>query len=341
MDNKSIDRALIFGGIGILFILTFFVLKPLIVPMILAFIFGYVCVPAYKGLKRRIKLESLSAIIIICALIALLIVPLGFLMPALTKQTFNLYLKVQDVNLGASLQSLLPSSISPELARAINLQTNSILSKLFSSIMNEFSEFISDLPSLLLKVTIFLFIFYFVLIDFDKIGKALAEFVPLSKENSNRFAREFRNVTEGILYGQILLGILQGVMMGLMMFILGIEGTLLLTIVAIIAGVLPMIGPTIVWIPLGIILIINGHPIQAIILAVWGMFVSAITDGLLRPYILSKRSLIPVAWGFIGTIGGLYAFGLVGLILGPLIIAYVIIILQFYKQKRFNELFKS
>lgn len=341
MDNKTIDRTLILVGIGILFILAYFTLKTLIVPIILAFILGYIFRPAYNSLYRVIKLKSLSAIIIICALIALIIIPLAFLMPALTKQTFDLYLKIQNINLGSSLKNILPSTISPELSTAINLQFNNVLSRLFSSVLNGFSGFLTDLPVRLLTLTIFLFIFYFILINFDKIGVAISEFVPLSRENRTKFYLEFKNVTEGILYGQVLIGILQGIMMGLMMFILGIEGTLLFTIIAIIAGILPMVGPTIIWIPLGIVLIVTGFPLSAIILAIWGMIVSGITDGLLRPYILSKRTLLPIAWGFIGTIGGLFAFGLIGLILGPLIIAYSIIILQFYKQKRFNELFKD
>jgi predicted PurR-regulated permease PerM len=341
MENRAIDRVLILVGIAILFVLAYLTLKALIIPLFLAFILGYLFRPAYNSLYRIIKLKGLSALIIIFGLIALIIIPLTFLMPSLIKQTFELYLKIQNLNIGDSLKTILPSTISPEILTAINLQFNNILARLFSSIMNSFSSFLTDLPIKILTLTIFLLLLYFVLIDFDKICNSLSEFIPLSKENRTKFYFEFRNVTEGILYGQVLIGILQGVMMGMMLFILNIEGKLLFTIVAIVAGILPMVGPTIIWIPLGIVLIVSGLPIQAIVLALWGMMVTGITDGILRPYILSKRTLLPIAWGFISTIGGILAFGMVGLLLGPLIIAYSIIILQFYKQKRFNELFRE
>ena len=186
-----------------------------------------------------------------------------------------------------------------------------------------------------------MFIFYFILIDFDKIQKTFSNFTPLSAESKRKFGMEFKNVTDGILYGQILIGILQGVLMGLMLFIMGVDGTLLLTIVAVIAGILPMVGPTIIWVPMGIVFIVAGAPLNAVLLGVWGMAISAMTDGLIRPYLLSRKTTLPIAWGFISTIGGLLAFGLIGLLLGPLIIAYLIIVLQFYKQGRFEELFKS
>ena len=71
-----------------------------------------------------------------------------------------------------------------------------------------------------------------------------------------------------------------------------------------------------------------------------GLFVSTI-DNLVRPYLLSKRSNLPIALSIIGTIGGFYSFGIAGLILGPLILAYCLIILEFYREGRLDELFKK
>ena len=70
------------------------------------------------------------------------------------------------------------------------------------------------------------------------------------------------------------------------------------------------------------------------------IFVSTI-DNLLRPYLLARSSNLPVALGVIGTIGGLYLFGIAGLVLGPLILAYGLILIDFYKQGKLNELFKK
>ncbi len=341
MDKKFLDRAIILFGLGVLLVLTYVTLKALLLPIFLAFILGYAFRPAYNAVLRRVKLKSISALIIILALIGLIITPLTFLAPSLIKQTFDLYLKVQDLNIATSINSLLPIGLAPDVARAMGLQVNNILAKLFSSLMNGFSAFLTDLPSKIFNLIIFLFIFYFILVDFEKMGKYFSDFLPLSNEVKKKFSMEFRNVTDGILYGQVLIGILQGILVGLLLFIFEVPGALLFTLIAVIAGILPMIGPTVVWIPVGIYLLVMGSPAKAVILAIWGMIISGVTEGIVKPYIISRRSSLPIAWGFIGTIGGLFAFGLVGFLLGPLIISYVIIVSQFYKEGKFNELFKA
>ncbi len=341
MENKILDRAIVFFGIGILLVLAYLTLRSLVFPIVLAFIIGYAFKPAYESIQKRIKFKGLSALIIIILLMAMVIIPSLFLFQPLMKQTFDLYNKIQGLNLGESIQSLFPSGISPEIVSVINVQFNNILSKSFSSVVNSLSAFITDVPMKLLSLTIFLFIFYFVLVDFDQIGKSFYDFMPFSKESKTKFSAEFKNVTDGVLYGQVLIGILQGVLVGLMLFILGIEGTLLFTIIAIIAGILPLIGPAVIWVPVGIFLIVAGSPIKAIVLAIYCIVVSWATDGFIRPYILSKRTVLSISWGFLSTLGGLFAFGLVGLVIGPLIISYLIIILQFYKQGKFGDLFKA
>ncbi len=341
MENKTLDRVIIFSGIVLLIILTYLALKELLFSVLLAFIFAYAFRPTFVSINKKLKMKGLSALILIIALIAIIVLPLIFLTPQLIKQTFSLYDKIQGVNIGDLIENTLPSSVSPEVLQTIKLQFNNILSNLFSSLISGFSSFLADLPVKLLNFVIFLTVFYFILIDFDKITFAIKEFIPLSEGVKRKFAAEFRNVTDGTLYGEVLVGILQGILMGLIMFLLGIEGTLLFTIVAIIAGVLPMVGPTVVWLPLGIVLIANGSPIKAIILALWGMGVSGVSDYILRPYILSKRTLLPVGLSFVSSIGGLLSFGLIGLVLGPLFVSYLLIVLQFYKQGNFKELFRS
>jgi len=334
------DQIVIFSGIAFLLVLAYMTIRALIIPLFLAFVLGYAFKPFYNSVLKVVRVRSISAFIIILALIALTIIPLTFLAPSLVRQTFDLYIKIQNLNIGSSLNSLLLSTTSPEVVQAINLQLNNILARLFSSLMNSFSSFLTNLPIKLMYLAIFFFIFYFVLIDFDKIWKSFSDFMPLSSESKKKFASEFRNVTDGILYGQILIGILQGVLLGFLLFIFGIPGALLFTIIAIVAGILPMVGPTLVWIPISIYLIFTGSPLRAVVLALWGLIISGVSDGLLRPFILSRKTMLPIAWGFVSTIGGLFAFGLVGLLVGPLIMAYLIIVIQFYKQGKFNELFK-
>ena len=104
-------------------------------------------------------------------------------------------------------------------------------------------------------------------------------------------------------------------------------------------SIIPIIGSWVVWLPVGIFLLIDGQTFSAIFLLLYGaIFVSTI-DNIIRPYILSRQSDLPIALSVIGTIGGLYFFGIAGILLGPLILAYVLIIIEFYKEGKLKDLF--
>jgi predicted PurR-regulated permease PerM len=88
-------------------------------------------------------------------------------------------------------------------------------------------------------------------------------------------------------------------------------------------------------------MIISGNVLSgALLLAYGAIFVSSI-DNILRPYFLSKRSTLPIAVALIGTIGGFYTFGIIGLVLGPLILAYTLIVVDFYRKGNLKELFEN
>jgi predicted PurR-regulated permease PerM len=167
----------------------------------------------------------------------------------------------------------------------------------------------------------------------------VAKLSPFSNSTEKKFLKEFRGITDAIIFGQVFIGILQGLLLGAGLYLLGVPNALTLTFVAAILSVIPILGAWLVWFPVGIILLMTGKTFSGIFILLYGAFFVSLIDNFLRPYILSKRSNLHIVLSVIGTIGGLYLFGIVGLILGPLILAYVIIIIEFYQQGKLNELF--
>jgi predicted PurR-regulated permease PerM len=143
------------------------------------------------------------------------------------------------------------------------------------------------------------------------------------------------------MIGQVLIGIIQGLALGLGLLIIGLPNVLSLTFLTMVIGIIPVLGAWLVWFPVAIYMFLAGDVTSAIILILYGgLFVSNI-DNFLRPYLLSKSSRLPISIGLIGTIGGLYFLGIAGLILGPLILAYALIIIEFYKEGRLGEITKK
>lgn len=336
-DNKSVKRGLVVLLLILLFSLAFFVIKDILLPIVFGLLFAYIFSPVYKKLKKGLRGENLSAGILIIFLIILMAIPTIYFVPILVKETFDTYVFLQNYNFGR----LFSNFLDPELATKFAVNLDNIIGKTFSTFLNQFTNLIINLPSMLLQFAVFLFTFFFAVRDSEKLKGYLASLSPFSKSTESKFLKEFRGITNAIVFGQVLIGILQGLAVGAGLFFLGIPKALVLTFIAALVSVIPILGSWLVWLPVGISQIILGNSFEGIFMLLYGgLFVSTI-DNIVRPYLLSKSSNLPLALSVIGTIGGFYFFGIAGLVLGPLILAYCLIILEFYREGKLDDLFKK
>ena len=336
-DSSDIKRGIVGIIIVGIFILAFLILRPIVIPIILGLLFAYIFGPVYKKIKSKIKRRNISALLVLLIIIIAIAIPIIYLVPILVKQVFETYVLLQNFNFLELLNSFMQSDLSASLAANLD----NIIGKVFSTLLSQFTNVLVNLPSLLLQFAVFLFTLFFAIRDSDKLGNYISTLSPFSPATEKKILREFRGITNAIVFGQILIGIVQGLALGAGLFFLGVPKVLSLTFIASIVSMIPLLGSWLVWLPTGIILLVAGKTFTGIFLLAYGaLFVSTI-DNLLRPYILSKQSNLPIALSVIGTIGGLYFFGIPGLLLGPLIFAYALIIIEFYRQGKLKELFNK
>lgn len=331
--KKGIVGAIILG----IFTLAFFILKPIIISIIFGLLFAYVFTPLYKRIKAKVKNGNVAALLLIFAIVILIAIPMIYLIPMIVRQASETYILIRGINLGEFFSNLLQGS-SPSV---IPLNFDNIIYGISSTFQSQFNTFFLNFPSLLLQFAVFLFTFYFTIRDSEEIKEYISTLSPFSDSTEAKFLKEFRGITNAIIFGQVLIGITQGLAVGVGLFFLGVPKTLILTFIASIVSMIPILGSWIVWMPVGLFLLFTGQTFDGVFLLLYGaLFVSTI-DNLIRPYILSKQSNLPVALSVIGTIGGLYFFGITGLVLGPLVLAYVLIIIEFYQQGKLKDLFNK
>jgi predicted PurR-regulated permease PerM len=336
-DNQNIKKWIVVGIIVGLFILAFFVIEPIIMSIIFGLLFAYVFTPVYKKINSRIKNKNVSAIILILTITILIAVPLIYLTPRLIRQVVESYATLKDID----FRNILGHFFQAEIATTISANLDNLLGQFFNTIINWMKVFVVNLPSIFLQLVVFLFTFYFATRDSEQLKNYLVRLSPFSTTTGNKFLKEFRGITNAIIYGQVLIGIIQGLLLGIGLYFLGVPGVLILTFIACVVSIIPVLGAWLVWFPVGIILLAGGKTFSGIFILLYGGFFISLIDNFMRPYILSKRSNLGTALSVIGTIGGLYVFGIAGLVLGPLIIAYILIIIDFYQQGKLNELFKN
>ncbi|MCK4997068.1 AI-2E family transporter [Candidatus Pacearchaeota archaeon] len=336
-NSDQVKKGMVIVIILSIFLLAFLVLKPIIIPIIFGLLFAYIFGPVYKKLHSIIKRKSLSAFLIVIGFIILVGVPIVYIVPNLVNQTFETYMKFQNLNVAEILGNLMESGITSSLAKNID----NIVGQIFSSFLNQFTDILVNLPSLMLHFAVFLFTFFFAVRDGEKLRENVSSLSPFSKHMEIKIMNEFRGITNAIVFGQMLIGVIQGLALGAGLFFLGVPNILTLTFIACIVSIIPLVGSWTVWLPVGVFMLIEGQIWQGAFLLLYGaLFVSTI-DNFLRPYILSKQSRLPVALSIIGTVGGLYLFGIAGILLGPLILAYVLIIIEFYQEGKLRELFEK
>jgi len=336
MEKDLFNKILIVIIFLSLLILTFLILKPILVAIILGFLLAYIFSPLYKFVYKLTKVKSFSATIIVILLILIIVVPFWFLVPILIKESFKFYLSIQSWDISSFLQqnfaSLFPNNQFPT---SISSTISSFISKTTNSLVNYFSSTLFNLPLLLLDLLIMLFTFFFVLRDKEKITSYIKSILPFPKEIQKKFFEYSNGITYSVLYGQVIIGILQGLIAGLGFIIFGVPNALLWTILAVIAGILPIIGPVIAYLPVIILLLLAGETFSAIGVLAFGTIASNI-DNFLRPLIVSKNVDLHPALVLISMAGGVFVFGILGFILGPLVLSYLIIILEIYRDKK-NE----
>jgi len=337
MAERISQRILVIAFLAGLFLLALMIIWPILISIIAGLILAYMLYPVYKIIFKVVREKNISALIIVLLLLFLIFLPIWFLFPLMVRQVFEAYSYMQKVDLFSFLKPILPQASSVDTLAILN----SFLSNSINSLFSQFSQILLNLTNILLQLTVILFVFFFAMRDADKLKEYVKGISPFSSELEKSLSTQFKEITNSVVYGHILVGIIQGVLTGLGLLIFGVPGVLLLTIAAVLASVLPIIGAWLIWVPAGVYLLTSGHTGAGIGLMIYGAVFISWIDNVIRPYIVSRRTNLSSGVVLIGMIGGLIVFGVLGLVLGPLILAYVIVILDAYKNKKIQELFTS
>jgi len=323
----------------VLLVLSFLLLRPLLISIIIGVILAFIFLPLYKGINKFLKLKSLSALIMCILLLVVIILPIWYLAPVAIDQSIKFYLSSQQMDLITPFKTIFPSLFQTETFSAeIGSAIQSFVTTSTNSLMNSFSNFILNFPRIFLQLLVVFFTFFFVLKDNDKMVSYIKSLLPFSKEVIKKLFHSSRSITLSILYGQVVVGIIQGLITGTGFFLFKVPNALLLTVLAAVAGIFPIIGTAIVWIPVAIYFFLAGNTFAAFGIIIFGL-ISTVLENFIKPVFVSKRTKVNTSIILIGMIGGLFMFGILGIILGPLILAYLLIILEIFRDKKIPGIF--
>jgi predicted PurR-regulated permease PerM len=271
---------------------------------------------------------------VICLLLIIIIVlPLWFFTPLIINQSFKIYLVAQQIDYTSLIKEIFPSTFSTDqFAVEVGGMIQSFVIKGGNYILDYLSKLILNSPTLLLHAVVILFTLFYSLRDKEELLNYIKSLSPFSTEINDKVFKSSKNITASVLYGTVIIGAVEGLILGIGFFIFGVPNALILSVLGMIVGILPILGPMIVWVPVLIYLLVIKASITMILgVLVFGILSSNI-DHILRPIFISRYTKLHSAIVLIGMFGGVFLFGVLGLILGPLLLAYLLIILEVYRE---------
>jgi len=333
MRDENIRKFMVIVLLLAMLVVAFFLIKPILLAIITGAILAYVFNPVYKLFLKYLKFPTLSAALVLMVTILLILLPIWFIAPSAVEHTFEVYRASQQIDFLQPLIDYFPQIfVSKEFTETVSISLNSLISRTTNSLLGSLSVILLNLPTLFLQLVIMLFTFFYAMRDQGAFFGYLKSISPFSREVEKKFEEYSKGITSAVIYGQIVVGIVQGLIVGIGLFLFGVPNFLFLTLLAIIMGVLPIVGTLLVWVPAVIYLFLLGNTNAAIGMAVVGIISSSV-DNILRPLLVARKTKIPSSIVLIGMVGGFLFIGIVGLIVGPLLLAYILIILELFRKK--------
>ena len=240
--------------------------------------------------------------------------------------------KLQDFSSNASdLYKGIKEIISMIDSRfGIQLLSKENLSNIPSMVSSFLPDFLSSAGSIFINLSTMFFLLFFMLSNANNMENTLLKYIPLSIENKKLVVKETKNIVASYAIGIPFLALAQGFSAYIGYAIFGIQDPMLWGFVTCVCSVIPFVGSSIIWIPLVVYLFASGQSQSAVFLAIYCAVVVLNVDNVLRLFLLKAFADIHPLITLFGVITGLKLFGFIGLIFGPLLVSYLLLLVRIY-----------
>lgn len=330
VPKKDFQSYMLVGFILLLVYLSFLVVNGILSAIIWAGVFAYIFKPFYNRLEKRLKNKTVAALLVCFIVVFAVFLPLIPLVTLLVDQIVSSFGYIAGGDFLNSLQNVFTSDVN------LNVHLQDSLAKLVQYFVDKISDFVLTIPAKLVTFFVFLFLFFYLIKDGEKLVKELKSFLPIPKIYKDRLFRETSIGTKAILYGVVVSALAQGLSGTIGLIVVGTPNAIFWGVVMTFFSLIPFIGAWLVWLPISIWLVINGYQFGGIALLLYGtLFVSSI-DNIVKSKIIGTKTQIHPGIIFVGLVGGLQVFGLVGIIVGPLVLTILISTLKLYRDNTQN-----
>jgi len=350
--NDFVKYLLLFFAILLVY-LSFVVVQPFLNALLSGIVISYITLPAYTKLNKRLKSPNLSSLVISLFILLLILTPLVLVVDNVAPEARYSYIRAKQKILAGELINVQCFGKDTALCKIsggiksfvtnpeVKPQLQEILSRVTTYAIEKTSELVLSLPRVLLNILITFFVIFYLLKDGEILTQKVKKLLPLRKKHQEHIFDKLQDTAYAVLYGSLVVAIVQGVLGALGFYIFGISSPITWGLVMVITALIPLIGTAIIWMPASLLLIGEGITLnnniivwQGIGLLIYSAFIVSTIDNILKPKIIGEKSGVHPILVMFGALGGIAIFGLIGFIIGPLILAIFSASIDIYEKER-------
>jgi predicted PurR-regulated permease PerM len=310
----------------------YLIAEPFLKPIFIAIVFAIVFFPFHARIQGDIRNQNLAALLSTLLVLLVIIVPTVLLGTAIRDELADAYqsLSLRSAQSGGWVPYLLQLSdrIKEFAGRYIDVAQYDLREELLnwleqasSFLLKQLTGAAGNLVSFIVNGALAFFTLFFLFRDGRRVLRRMSVITPLRPAQIERLTSEVGKTITASVYGGLAVATAQGILTGLAFWVLGLNSPILWGVAAAIFSFVPFIGSSVVWLPASIFLIISGQWIKGLVLLGWGAGVVGMADNVIRPYVISGHVKFHPVYIFFSLMGGVQAFGILGLFIGPVVVA--------------------
>ena len=305
--------------------LCWLIVRPFVLVFLWAGVLAIVAYPAYLWIRRRGRSPTVAALATTLLVVLTVVIPATLTvvalwreaataMPAIDQQVRQLVQPDSSLVRFAGRFVDVGPLLDPGVISARIIELRGVIVAWLVSSMG------SILGALAQAILVVFTLFYFIR-DAELVIGAMRGVVPLESEERDRIFSHVYSVISASVTGVLMIAALQGALGGIAFAMLGVPSPILWGIVMFLLSMIPLAGAFVVWAPVALYFFATGHYVKASFLTIWGIFAIGMLDNLLRPYLVGQKTKLHELVVFFAVLGGLQVFGMLGIIVGPVILA--------------------
>lgn len=295
-------------------------------PILWSIVVSIIFYPLYEKLLLMTNKKSLSSMLSLILILLLVIMPSIAVLGLIGNELINFINSSENYSFEQYFQMIPNESAINQLIAWSGLSINDLIEKaddfLISAskmLYQSVSTISANVINFFVSLFIFIYLTFFFLRDGEKILQHCMDAFPMKNEDESYLLDQFQKTTRATIKGTVMVALAQGFLGYLTLLLIGINGALIWGAVMALLSIVPAVGTVLVWLPIALVLFLNGEIMDASLLIFSGVFIIGMIDNLLRPILIGKETKMPDYLILLTTIGGISIFGITGFIVGPII----------------------